>query len=162
MEIWLNVHVGYDLIGEPWRGLGQQGSWGPGHPAGGTDILSSLMASILAGSTSQGEHYFQLTCCRSMENSTSFPFSSPASDLSTASTLDSPPPYPTEQYPRQEALQEEMLRTKMTQGLAVSSEKGSKTLGSWAGYQFLPRGCLWLKLLAIDRTLAITGLQKRH
>lgn len=30
--MWSKVPTGYDLSGEPWGGLGQQGVWGPGHP----------------------------------------------------------------------------------------------------------------------------------
>lgn len=49
IKMWSKVCIGYDLSGEPWGGLGQQGAWGPGHLAGGADILSSLTGIMLAG-----------------------------------------------------------------------------------------------------------------
>lgn len=47
---WREVCVGYDLSKEPQGGRGHQGAWGPGHPAGGSDILSSLVDITLAES----------------------------------------------------------------------------------------------------------------
>lgn len=89
--------------------------WGPGHPAGGTDIPSSWWAScwLAVNGASWRLHrpLVQLTFAgdgKALLSFPSFPFSSlPASGLGTVSALDAPSPYLIEQCSRQETLQED-------------------------------------------------------